>query len=69
MRPLFFAALPVALTLMILPAEKSRVLLRRALFVKSDKKYQKAPMETHGFHPSFPRSTAQLALDFTARKS
>ena len=49
--------------------EESCPLLRRALFVKSDKKYQKAPFETNGFKTSFPRSTAQLALDFTARQN
>ena len=43
--------------------------LRRALFAKSGKKYQKAPVETHGFHPSFPRRTTQPAAVFTARQN
>ncbi len=38
-------------------------------FCQERQKSPKTPVETHGFHPSFPRSTAQLALDFTARQN
>ena len=36
-------------------------------FCQERQKLPKTPVETHGFHPSFPRSTAQIVPLVTAR--
>ena len=67
----FFVAAVVlffALTLTMLPAKDSTLYcLRRALFAKSGKKYQKTPFETNGFKTSFARITLSKSSIPTAR--
>ena len=38
-------------------------------FCQERQKSPKTPMETHGFHPSFPRRTAQITSPYTARQN
>ena len=60
------------ITTLALPGSLPRchlVLSPTGNFCQERQKSPKTPFETHGFKTSFPRSTAQLALDFTARQN